>query len=36
MLRPSDPISTKIITDAHIELLRGRRQPPLRPSARTN
>ncbi len=36
MLRPSDPISTKLITDAHIELLRGRRRPPRRPSARGN
>ncbi len=35
-MRPSDPISTKIITDAHIEFLRGRRKPPLRPSARGN
>ena len=36
MLRPSDAITTKLITDAHIELLRGRRTPPLRPTARGN
>ena len=35
-MRPSDPIITKMITDAHIELLRGRRKPPQRPSARGN
>ena len=36
MLRPSDPITTKLITDAHVELLRGRRMPRRRPSARGN
>ncbi len=35
-MRPSDPLSTKLITDAHIELLRGRRKAPKRPSARGN
>jgi hypothetical protein len=35
-MRPSDALSTKLITDAHIELLRGRRKPPRRPSARGN
>ncbi len=35
-MRPSDPVSTKILSDAHIEMLRGRRLPPKRPSARAN
>jgi hypothetical protein len=35
-MRPSDPVTTKILSDAHIELLRGRRKPPKRPSARGN
>ncbi len=35
-MRPSDALTTKLITDAHIELLRGRRKPPRRPSARGN
>ena len=35
-MRPSDPTTTKILSDAHFELLRGRRKPPKRPSARGN
>jgi hypothetical protein len=35
-MRPSDPVTTKILSDGHIELLRGRRKPPKRPSARGN
>jgi hypothetical protein len=35
-MRPSDPVTTKILSDAHVELLRGRRKPPKRPSARGN
>jgi hypothetical protein len=35
-MRPSDPSVTKMISDAHLELLRGRRKPKLRPSARSN
>jgi hypothetical protein len=27
MLRPSDPVTTKLLTEAHVELLRGRRRP---------
>jgi hypothetical protein len=36
MFRPSDPISTKIVTDGHLELLRGRPKPLRRPPARGN
>lgn len=36
MMRPSDHNATKLIHDAHIELLRGRRRPPLRRSPREN
>ncbi len=36
MFRPSDPISTKLLTEAHIEFLRGRRKPAPRPSPRGN
>jgi hypothetical protein len=35
-MRLSDPASTKIITTAHIELLRGRRLPRRRHAARSN
>jgi len=35
-LRPSDAVTTKILSDAHVELLRGRRKPPLRPTPRSN
>jgi len=36
MMRPSDAVTTKILSDAHVELLRGRRKPPLRPTPRAN
>ena len=36
MLRPSDSMSTKILSDAHVEMLRGRRKPPLRRTPRSN
>lgn len=36
MMRPSDHTTTKILSDAHVELLRGRRKPPLRPAPRGN
>jgi hypothetical protein len=36
MLRPSDAVTTKILSDAHVELLRGRRKPPLRRTPRAN
>jgi len=29
-------MSTKILSDAHVELLRGRRKPPLRRTPRMN
>jgi len=35
-MRLSDPAGTKIITTAHIELLRGRRLPRRRPAPRSN
>jgi hypothetical protein len=36
-MRPWDPQSVKILTDAHVELLRGgRTRPPLRRSPRRN
>jgi len=35
-MRLSDPVTTKILTDAHIEALRGRRLPRRRRSARSN
>jgi hypothetical protein len=35
-MRISDPVFTKIVTDAHIEQLRGRRIPRRRRSARSN
>jgi hypothetical protein len=36
MLRLSDPLSTKIMSTAHIETLRGRRLPRRPRSARSN
>jgi hypothetical protein len=35
-MRLSDPVYTKLVTDAHIEQLRGRRIPRRRRSARSN
>jgi hypothetical protein len=35
-MRPSDPVITKILSDAHIEQLRGRRLPRRPRSARAN
>jgi hypothetical protein len=35
-MRLSDPVTTKILTDAHIETLRGRRLPRRRKSVRPN
>jgi hypothetical protein len=35
-MRPTDALSTKLITDAHIEILRGRRLPRRPRSARAN
>jgi hypothetical protein len=35
-MRLSDPVSTKILTDAHVEQLRGRRLPRRPRSARPN
>jgi hypothetical protein len=35
-MRPSDPISTKIIADAHVELLRGSRRITLPRGPRGN
>ena len=35
-MRPSDPVTTKILSDAHIEQLRGRRLPRRPRSARPN
>ena len=35
-MRPSDPVTTKILSDAHLEHLRGRRLPAKRRSARAN
>jgi hypothetical protein len=35
MMRPSDHQTTKILSDAHVELLRGRRKPAPRPAPRT-
>jgi hypothetical protein len=29
-------MSTKILSDAHVEMLRGRRKPPLRRTPRSN
>jgi hypothetical protein len=28
-MRPSDPILTKMLVDAHVESLRGGRRPPV-------
>jgi hypothetical protein len=36
MMRPSDHVTTKLIHDAHVELLRGRRRPVVRKSPRAN
>jgi len=36
MMRPSDHLSTKILNDAHVELLRGRRRPAPRKAPRAN
>jgi len=35
-MRLSDPVFTKLVTDAHIEQLRGRPLPRRRRSARSN
>jgi hypothetical protein len=35
-MRPSDPFTTKILSDARIEQLRGSRRPGLRPTPRAN
>jgi len=35
-MRPSDPATTKILSDAHVELLRGRRRPRPPRSLRAN
>ena len=35
-MRLSDPVSTKILADAHVEQLRGRRLPRRPRSARPN
>jgi hypothetical protein len=35
-MRLSDPVYTKLVTDAHIEQLRGRRLPRRPRSARSN
>jgi hypothetical protein len=36
MLRPSDHQMTKILSDAHVELSRGRRKPTPRKAPRGN
>jgi hypothetical protein len=36
LIRPSDPMTTKILSDAHVELLRGRRRPTPRKAPRGN
>jgi hypothetical protein len=36
MMRPSDHVTTKILSDAHVEHLRGRRAPARRKTARAN
>jgi hypothetical protein len=35
-MRPTDALSTKMLTDARIEILRGRRLPKRPRSARAN
>ncbi len=35
-MRPSDPTFTKLMTDAHLEALRGRRLPRRPRSTRSN
>jgi hypothetical protein len=35
-MRPSDHLSTKILSDARVEFLRGRRKPAPRPTPRAN
>jgi hypothetical protein len=29
-MRPSDPVTVKMLTDAHVEVLRGARRPSAR------
>jgi hypothetical protein len=36
MMMPSDHVTTKILSDAHVELLRGRRKPAPKPAPRGN
>jgi hypothetical protein len=36
MMSPSDHLTTKILSDAHVELLRGRRKPAPKPAPRGN
>ena len=36
MFRPSDPVTTKFVSDAHVELLRGSRKPAPRKAPRAN
>jgi hypothetical protein len=36
MMRPSDHVMTKILSEAHVELLRGRRKPSPRRAPRGN
>jgi hypothetical protein len=36
MMRPSDHQTIKILSDAHVELLRGKRKPTLRTAPRGN
>ena len=36
MMRPSDHQMSKILSDAHVEFLRGRRKPAPRPAPRAN
>jgi hypothetical protein len=35
-MRPSDAATTKILSDAHVEFLRGKRKPQPRPAPRAN
>ena len=35
-MRPWDPETVKILNDAHVEMLRGRRRPPVRRRPRPN
>jgi hypothetical protein len=36
LFRPSDHLTTKILSEAHVELLRGRRRPTPRKAPRGN